>query len=246
LTTKGPSRTSTSVPELNAFCLNVNGINKSTKRNQLNLMRKLHDWSIVLLADTQVHCDKELSVINRSFGCKDSVWSFGTPHVGPTAILFFKPMVITLKYTHPEGFFTRVDVLWKGKTFSLMSLYAPVDPSRRKMFISNSLLPYLQRNPLKEKCFLGGDFNFVENPLIDRTSSSQGGTSGCQEWKEVSEDLCLKDAFRNFHPGKKSYTFRSAAHKMQTRIDRWYTSELALPFVNCCQHIPLTSAVSNH
>jgi exonuclease III len=234
------------VPDFNAFCLNVNGINKLNKRNELNSMRKLYDWSIVLLADTRVHCDKELSIINQSFECKDSVWSFGTPHVGGTTILFFKPMVITLKYAHPENFFTRADVLWEGEAFSLMSLYAPAEPTRRKIFISNVLVPYLQRNPLKEKGFLEGNFNFVENPLIDRTSASQGSTLGCQEWKEVSEDLGLKDAFRNFHPRKRSYTFRSAAHKMQTRIDRWYTSELALPFVSRCQHIPLTLAVSDH
>lgn len=245
-TTKCPSHNNASVPELKAFCLNVNGINKSTKRNQLASMRKFHDWSLLLLADTRVHCDKELSIFNRNLGCKDSIWSFGSPHVGGTAILFFKPMVVTLKYAHPEGFFSRADVVWEGEAFSLMSVYAPADPSQRKKFISNVLVPYLQRNPLKEKCFLGGDFNFVENPVIDRTSSNQGGTSGIEEWKEVSDDLKLLDVFRNFHPRQRSYTFRSAAHKMQTRIDRWYTSEVALPFVSSCQHVPLTSVISDH
>jgi hypothetical protein len=56
----------------------------------------------------------------------------------------------------------------------------------------------LDKHPLKEKSLIGGDFNFVENPLIDRTSSSQGGNAGLKKRMRVSQELDLIDLFRNY------------------------------------------------
>jgi exonuclease III len=93
---------------------------------------------------------------------------------------------------------------------------------------------------------VGGDFNFVENPSLDRTSQNAGGIAGLTEWAELSEGFDLQDAFRKFHPNKKLYTFLSAAHKMQIRIDRIYCSQNALPIVKTCDHIPIPSIISDH
>jgi hypothetical protein len=61
-----------------------------------------------------------------------------------------------------------------------------------------------------------------------------------------TENLALKDLFRVFNPKAKSFTFKSSAHKMQTRIDRVYSSADGASFANNCRHIPVPSVVSDH
>lgn len=102
-TTKGPSKTSSKVPEISTSAVNVNGINRSVKRNLLSTMRREHDWGILLLSDTRVHDDREFANIDRTFGAKASVWSLGIPNGGGTSIMFFKSVLILAKYVDPEA-----------------------------------------------------------------------------------------------------------------------------------------------
>jgi exonuclease III len=118
--------------------------------------------------------------------------------------------------------------------------------SERKAFFADTLFPYLQRNPPAERFMIGGDFNFVVNPTPDRTSQNAGGIVGLTEWAEVSESFELQDAFCKFHPKRKTYTFLSAAHKMQTRIDRIYCSENSLSILKTCEHVCIPNIISDH
>jgi hypothetical protein len=94
---------------------------------------------------------------------------------------------------------------------------------------------------------MGGDFNFVENPLIDRVSSNlQGGCIGLDQWNVCTVSLDMKDLFRVFNPKAKSFTFKLSAHKMQMRINRVYSSADGLSFTNKCKHIAVSSVVSDH
>jgi hypothetical protein len=112
--TAKPSKISSQVPELLCFSLNINVMNRFSKRSQLSTMRKLHNWGILLLSDTRIHDEREFSKIDYSLGCKDSVWSLGTPHVGGTAILLFQQVIVLAKYSDPHRHFCRIDVMWEG------------------------------------------------------------------------------------------------------------------------------------
>lgn len=160
--------------------------------------------------------------------------------------MFYKPVLVKAIHHVAGGRYSRVDFIWEGETFTVLCLYAPANHSERKAFFADTLLPYLQKNPPAEKCLIGGDFNFVENPSLDRTSLNAGGIAGLTEWAELSESFDLIDAFRKFHPKRKTYTFLSAAHKMQTRIDRMYCSQNAPSFLKTCDHIPIPSVISDH
>lgn len=194
--TKNSSKTYTSVPQISLFSLNVNGINRSSKRNVPSAMRKKHDWGFLLMSDTRIHDEKEIPAVCRSFGCKDSVWSLGSPHSGGTAILVFKPVLVTARFNDPGGNFSRIDYVWEGESFSLICIYAPADPTRRKMFFSDTFSKHLQSHPVNDRCFMGGDFNFVENPLIDRVSYNlQGGCIGLDQWNDCTEKLRFEGSF---------------------------------------------------
>jgi exonuclease III len=181
-TTKGPSKTPSSVPEISAFCLNVNGMNRTSKKNILSAMRKEHDWGILMMCNTRIYDEREILTTNRVFGCKEAVWSLETPNAGGTAILFLKPVLLTAKFSDPAGQYCRADFEWEGESFTLMCIYAPADPGRRKKFQCEHLKKHLESHPVKDKCFLAGDFNFVENPLLDRASANtQGGVVGSEQ-----------------------------------------------------------------
>jgi exonuclease III len=165
-----------------------------------------------MLADTRVHDTRELSNLNRLWKIKEGFWSKGTPNIGGIAVLFYKQVMV--KDTHHDcgGRFTRVDFVWEGETITILCLYAPANHFERRAFFADTLFPYLQRNPPAERFLIGGDFNFVENPSLDRTSQNAGGIGGLTDWAELSESFELQDAFRNLHPKRKTYTFLSAAH----------------------------------
>lgn len=243
---KGATRTPASVPEMQVMSLNINGVHRPSKRNHLLAMQMQHSWGVLMLADTRIHDTRDLTTLNKLWKCKDGFWSKGTPNVGGTAVLFYKPVVIQTTHHDASGRYTRVDFVWEGESFTMICLYAPANHSERKSFLADTLLPYLQKNPPADRCLVGGDFNFVENPLLDRTSSNSGGVAGLTEWSELSEAFQLSDAFCKFHPNKKAYSFLSAAHKMQTRIDRVYYSPNALSSLKTCDHIPIPSIISDH
>jgi hypothetical protein len=201
---------------------------------------------MLYLSDTRIHDSREFAGLKLSLGFKESVWSLGTPNVGGIAVLFFVLVIISDKYSDPLGRFTRVDYIWQEETFSSICVYAPANPTERKKFLSGVLMPYLQAHPPQDKCYIGGDFNFVDNPILDRSSTSQGGTAGSEEWTSITDLLQLKDLFRVFQPSKKSFTFRSCTHHMQTRIDRMYASKEAVPFSDSCTHVPLPRSLSDH
>jgi exonuclease III len=244
--TRGPSKTSSKVPEISAFSLNMNGINRTRKRNVLSTMRRDHDWGLLLLSDTRIHDARELKNLDKSLGCKDSVWSLGTPNGGGIAILFFKPVIVTAQYSDPGGHFLRADFVWENEEFSVICIYAPADSGRRKKFFLETLKSHLERCKVHDKCIIRGNFKFVENPFYDRTSQCQGGTSGLDQWNEATDILQPKDSFRHFHPRKRTYTFNSSEHKMHSRIDRIYSSNEALSFVATCKHVTIPSIISDH
>lgn len=133
-----------------------------------------------------------------------------------------------------------------GGEFSQLCIYAPADPTLRRKFFSCTLKDHLEKYPLEDKSFIGEDFNFVKNPALDRASRCHGGTSGLAEWVEATKALQLNDLFRNFHPKWKNFTFNSAAHRMQTRIDRCYASVTSVPFSKSCRHVPLPTIILDH
>jgi hypothetical protein len=86
------------------------------------------------------------------------------------------------------GRFSRVDFLWQGEVFTVICVYTPTNHLDRKVFFAETLLPHLQKHPPSDQCFIGGDFNFVENPALDRTSMTSGGiATGITEWSEIAE-----------------------------------------------------------
>jgi exonuclease III len=153
---------------------------------------------------------------------------------------------VKLYHHDPGGRYSRVDCLWEGELFTILCIYAPANHTQRKSFFADTLCPYVQRHPPSDKCFIGGDFNFVDSPTLDRSRVSASCIAGLIEWSEIAESLNLFDTFRNFHSKTKSFTYRCPSSSTQTRIDRVYSSHAAIPYAKSCKHVPLVSVISDH
>lgn len=236
------------LPSASHFALNVNGLHKDIKRVQLNTMRRQHDWKVLYLSDTRLCRQEETALFEKKLGVVHGEWSLGTPHVGGTAILFFMPVNVIYSYNDPGGRFSRIDYVWQDEQFSSICVYAPAQPIARKRFLSVDLLNHLTAKPPHDQLLMAGDWNFVEQDG-DRVSSNVdplAGKHGSEEFKSLKQLLSLKDAFRNFRPSSRSFTFTSDHHKMASRIDRCYVSKEAFPFLADASHIALPSVLSDH
>jgi len=135
------------------------------------------------------------------------------------AILFRK----TIPFKHisticdPNGRYVIVSGLIFSVHITLLNIYGPNydDPSFfRKVF---NLLPNLSNTHL----IIGGDFNLVLDPILDRTPVRSVGhlPNYTTTLNELMNSLDLVDIWRLKHPTDRQYTFFSHVHNSYSRID---------------------------
>ena len=118
-----------------------------------------------------------------------------------------------------------VEVKINQKTNKLLCTYAPNPPRERKQFVDqvnneeSSLLPVIW----------GGDFNFVEDPSLDRTGTPASyHTAGINQVRIFKNNHNLCDPFRIEYPNSRRFTYRGRpiasndGLPFQSRIDRFY------------------------
>ena len=115
------------------------------------------------------------------------------------------------------------------ETHKIIGVYAP-KTSLRKEFFKKLIL----NEKTKHKVVLAGDFNFVENPGMDRSGPETAAhTTGANECRIFTENHRLIDAFRTEFPSKKAYTFTTLNQPIiqtSSRLDRIYIPENASNF----------------
>ena len=104
-------------------------------------------------------------------------------------------------------------------SFQIINIYAPNDPSRRSYFLSK--IPEYSFNDVPT--ILAGDFNMVENILLDRTDSKNvQSTIGLNEIDQIKVGFDLQDLWRKRFPNRKQFTWSNGQQTHQSRIDRIY------------------------
>ncbi len=142
----------------------------------------------------------------------------------------------------PQGRLVGVTLQWGGHTFRLVSVHLPNAAAEQRAFISNHLVPAAHgRAPV----LLGGDFNFVEDPLLDKVSvagaySQPGPGSPQAVFREKFPGL--SDVFRALHPQRRMHTHHGP--QSAARLDRWYAAEALRRHVVQC--MPGDSTPSDH
>ena len=107
----------------------------------------------------------------------------------------------------------------------VIGVYAPATPDQRVNFyelLGNHLSNLLHNLEFQ---ILMGDFNCVENPLLDRSKRWDSREPGAKEMRAIVSTYGMTDIYRDAHAKKRFYTFFSKVHKTESRLDRFYVSK---------------------
>ena len=143
------------------------------------------------------------------------LWRKTTFQHAPTQQYHVADLMSTHKNRIADGVFTV-----SSFTVRIISLYAPVYSADRKRFFRS--LQFALQNLSKDiPCCIAGDWNCVENPMLD-SSNPNGQNDGGEELKSLLAALGYSDAFRLLYPKK----FLPSNHhpSTQRRLDRLYIS----------------------
>jgi exonuclease III len=123
-----------------------------------------------------------------------------------------------------------MEASWGHHHLLIANAHLPNDPPARKTFI-NEHIAWVRDLGAGRTVLLGGDFNFVPSPAMDRfsaTDSSDTGSRSTQKcWEKIMPDLV--DIFRHLHPTARCYT--RFAQRSAARLDRFHVSPSAVPYI---------------
>jgi exodeoxyribonuclease-3 len=122
-----------------------------------------------LIQETHISCLQEVNEIDREWKGR-TYWSFGSSRSCGVGILF-KPNLshsVSSFYHDYEGRVILVNCQYNNLKYRLMNIYAPNKERARREFLWSLRRHLGGRIPL----FLGGDFNFIENPSLDKTGGN--------------------------------------------------------------------------
>ena len=225
--------------------LSVNARGLATALNRQTLFRALRasGADIVLLQETSCP-DLRSAVFWGKQWNPDPLKSYWTVHRDPVtqalaagvAILISKkcdavvdPASVVLD--NISGRFISLCFRLQGWSFLLVNVYAPNDAPARAQFFDSArerMLDVLpdpteadsEVDPVTE-VIVGGDFNMVLDPALDRVGGAAGGgTGGSAEMLELMQSLALRDPWREANPGKVATTWRPDNVHMGARLDR--------------------------
>uniref|UniRef100_A0A8C5MMK0 Reverse transcriptase domain-containing protein n=1 Tax=Leptobrachium leishanense TaxID=445787 RepID=A0A8C5MMK0_9ANUR len=164
-----------------------------------------------------------------------------------TAILLNKslPFIVLDEANDTHGRFSIVLASLLGETYLLVNIYAPHPPHLQ--FFSDlyaSLLQYTYTH-----CIIGGDFNAVLDPVLDRshTGSRLAPARASAGPIFLKDHLALFDAWRYVNPEGRDYSFYSHPHDSFSRIDMFLLSstfyhtiiDAAIGMIHVSDHAPV-------
>ena len=166
---------------------------------------------------------------------KRCIWNFGKNNSCGVAILLFNENIrIENFHTDIFGRLIRLNFSCDGfSNYRLVNAYFPSVTTDRLEFIQNLSQHLCGANNL----ILGGDFNFIMNPNLDKIGGNlDKGTIGSKPFRPIIEKMSLVDCFRHLYPKKRAVTWTrknvatgnetSNYEIIGTRLDRFYISSI--------------------
>ena len=197
---------------------NVHGIRSQAKKIKVldHVTRLKAD--IVLLQETHLLQTEDKSLLTPNFhqifsSCHNS-------RQRGVSILIHKRLDFSLKNVikDAEGRYVIVQATIFNKLYTITNLYAPNIDEPTFFHTIFSQISDLSADSIT---LIGGDFNTVLNPLLDRSGITKKvpDSNSAKVIQEYMEDFGLSDGWRLKNPHKRDYTFLSGVHKSLSRID---------------------------
>lgn len=220
---------------------NVRGLGHVMKRAKVFAYLKSLSADIMFLQETHIkHTTKgklKVSWVDQQYEANFTTKARGV------AILIRKnvPFIKSSTINDPNGRFLVVTGTLNSVPITLVNLYAPNfdDPDFfQKVF---NLIPDISSTNI----ILGGDFNCVLDPLLDKQfSKSLQKSNSCIRLNTLADNLNLVDIWRLKHPTVRDYSFFSPVHKSYSRIDYFLLDSKLLSTVETVTYQPIV--ISDH
>ncbi len=211
---------------------NVRGVHSPIKRRKILICLKKDDIDVGMLQEMHLDDTEHLKLQQGPFG--QVFFSSFTTRSRGVAVLIRKnlPFIISDCVKDLNGRYVKIKGILQGQNIVMMNVYFP--PAHPITFLTKMFLdlaPFLSNSTV----IVGGDFNLILNLLIDKFPHSTTPPSPqANTLHALCEEFGLIDAWRCIHPSDKQYTFFSAPHKCQTRIDYFFLPRTDLYSVLSC------------
>lgn len=214
--------------QLKLITWNIRGVGTQTKKNKvLNYLNNIQA-DVCLLQETHLSYSKQNSLINANF-----IHSFSSPYNSKqrgVCILINKRIRFThnTTITDPEGRFIIINISINNNPITIVCIYGP--NSDDSSFFHNlfSSISNLSFCPV----IIGGDFNTVINPSLDKSKTPRKHWQSTKTIEQFMSDFGLGDGWRLQHPTTREYTYYSSVHQTYSRIDFFLTSNSIIPNKN--------------
>ena len=219
---------------LNIATYNVNGINDNQKRKDIFEKLKTLNYDIIFLQETHIEYNK-IEKVKKEWG-PPSIWNPGpsSSSGGTGTLLKNENIKIIETKMDDEGRILNIKFKILENTIQAINIYGPTKANQREEFYEE-LENYMIQT---DHTILSGDFNFVENPKMDRYP--QPDILDIKNYKEgkqykegkiaitgIKEKYKLEDKWRIAYPNRTQYTWisRKKGENIKSRIDRTYLSQ---------------------
>ncbi len=220
---------------LRVVTLNVAGIRRNALKMQ-QVLNEVKNIDLVSLQETHFQNDNELRGFENMFRPYFRVYSSViTENCRGMCILISHRQLGDgyRKVFEIPGRALAVRYKVQETTFLIVAVYAPANAAQRPNFYRELNEKIGQSHVNTDVVVCLGDFNFVENPSLDRSNVVQHTREpGNSEFQGTRELLGIKDVYREVNPSGKQFSHYAKQFKTQSRLDRIYANQA---FIDCAK-----------
>lgn len=225
---------------INSF--NANGLRNIKKMQTICTMCEIYKIDVLCLQET--FWDQEsIQTIEKIWNGKVFCNNYDASNRKGVAILVTNEISTSVKNIEygSKGRIIKITIEKNDKNINVYSIYAPNKVDERKMFY-DGLKQFINSEELN---IIGGDFNDVLDPVLDR-SKTTSQRSNSSFYKTFLNESVLVDVWRYKNPDKVEYSRRQIVEGTlrQSRIDSFLISKAVLTNVVTCFY--KISHISDH
>lgn len=227
--------------QLTCISWNVRGINSPIKRKKILTYLKRQSVDIALIQESHL-TDLEHLKLRRDWVGSVFYSSYSSNARG-VALLIHKNINFKLNLIErdKEGRFLLVDCVLNTHRVTLVNIYGPNydDPG----FFQNLLMKLAA---IEGPCIVGGDFNLVLKPSLDRSSPRPVSLSkAAVVLKQGIKDIGMEEVWRTLHPKQKDFSCYSITHNTYSRIDMFLVAQDMISSIKDCSYLAATFSDHN-
>ena len=227
--------------ELTINSINCNGLRDINNPKAHIIAHTLKNTAdIIFLLDTRLDNLTENNIEDHWEGKCQFTHNLSEPRSGIAILYKDNRCKINNKIDDPEGRYVILKVEIGKLFFQIVAIYAPASKIGQRTQFFKKISKLIEDNKQDEETLvLLGDFNTVENPMVDRQPGKTRTDTSLKALKALLRKHHLEDHWRKNNENVKQYTFKSN-HNTYSRIDRVYTDRTHRSKIKRSDILPFT------